>query len=302
MFRPLEKFADMASVVASGIATADLPAAGTYYTIWLHCLDGGAAVSLANIKADILNVKLTLNGTTFLEASSTALYAIYEEQYAEQGAVPRAGMLPITLAPDHLERTLDSDQLALGMGGITALQLELTLGAATATAGHVDQIAVYVERLPTTRPVGTHRKLLKFARSFASAGVQEITDLPFEAGSDAATAAYHLLYNGAAAVITDLEFIVNNQTIRKYAPLAAQSQNEKAGRKWMVAGAAGDLFSIPFDLSGDLTGYLGHEDVYDLRMRTTWSAAPNAYEIYRESYHGRGKPNYNSGGGRRGRR
>ena len=42
-FRPWEQYADVASVAASGIGTLDLPTAGTYYAIYLNCLDAGAA-------------------------------------------------------------------------------------------------------------------------------------------------------------------------------------------------------------------------------------------------------------------
>lgn len=291
-FRAFEKFANVQSVVASGIATALLPVAGTYYGLMLHCVDGaGAAVSVANIISDITNVKVTLDGVTVLEASASFLFKLYDQQYAKDGAAQRAGMLPVIFSPDYLERTMDADIVAWGMKDIQAFQVELTLGAGIATANHISAIAVYAERIAETRPLGVHRRLLKFARSFASAGVQEVTDLPFEGGSNVVTTAWHAQYAGAAAVVNDFEVLVNNQLVIKHVPLAAQFRLEKSGRKWMVAGATDDIFSVPFDLTGDTAGYLPHKNVNDLRFRITWSAAPNAYVLYRESYHGLKRPN-----------
>lgn len=291
-FRAFEKFANVQSVVASGIGTALLPVAGTYYGLMAHCMDaGGVAISVANIIADITNVKITLDGVTVLEAPPTLLFKLYDQQYAKDGAAQRAGMLPILFSPDYLERTMDADIVAWGMKGIQAFQVEFTFGAAIGTANHISQIAIFAERISETRPLGTHRRLLKFARSFASSGQQEVTDLPFEGGEQVVTAAWHAQYNGAAAVINDFEVLVNNQLVIKHPPLGAQFRLEKSGRKWMVAGAADDLFSVPFDLTGDLKAYLPHQAVNDLRFRITWSAAPSAYFLYRESYHGVNNPN-----------
>ncbi len=285
-FRPIEKFASLQGVAPSAKATADLPAAGTYYAIFLHCLDGGVGVSVANIAADILNVRITLDGVVVYEASGQAIQTFYDSLFSRDGAAPRAGILPIILAPDYLTHARDSEMIAYGMGGVGVLQMEVDLGASIGTANHIDQIDVYVQRIPMTQPLGIHRRLLRFSRNFASAGVQEITDLPFEGGADVATAAWAIQYNGAAAVINSVQVLANNQLVMDLVPNVAQAMMEKAGRKWEVSGSAADMFIVPFDLSNDLAGFLGHKDLNDFRMRVNWSAAPNAYSLYRMSYHG----------------
>ncbi len=285
-FRPLEKFASLQGVAASAKATADLPAAGTYYAILLHCLDGGAAVTIANIAADIANVRLTLDGVVVFEASGKAIQTLYDSHFARDGAAPRNGILPIVLAPDYLVNARDAEMIAYGMGGIGVLQLEVDLGASVGTAGHVDQVDVYVQRIPVTQPLGIHRRLLRFQRNFGSGGVQEITDLPFEGGAGVATAAWALQYDGSAAVVNSVQVLANNQLVMDLVPDVAKAMLEKAGRKYMVAGAADDMFIVPFDLSNDLAGFLSHKDLNDFRMRVNWSAAPNAYALYRMSYHG----------------
>ena len=291
-FRPIEKFASITPVAASAKASADLPAAGTYYSIELHCLDAGAAVSVANITADILNVKITLDGTTVWEASAAAIYKLYEHHFAKHdGADPIPGVLPIILAPDYLTQTSEANIIAYGMANVGVMQLEVTFNSAIT----VDQIDVYVERqsgAAGNRPLGTHKRLLTLVRDFGSSGVQEITDLPIASGNGSiVTAAYHFLYDGSAAVINSIEVLANNATVMNLVPDISQQILEKKGRKFMVAGAANDLYSVCFDLSNDLTGYLNNKDLNDLRFKVDWSAAPGSYRLLRESYYGVGQNN-----------
>lgn len=284
-FRPVEKFADITPVTASGKASANLPAFGVYHAIHLVCTDGGAAVSVANILADITNVKLTLDGRTAFEASAAAIQKLQEAQYFKLADVaPIAGVLRIPLSPDHLTNQNVANALGWGMGGVNVFQLELTFGASVATAGHVDAIAVYVERTQPTQALGAHRELLRVERNFTGSGDQEITDIPFTL--DEKTAGLHLLYDGSAAVINTVELLLNNDTVQTFEPLISRSILESRGRKYMVTAAANSLFQLAFDLSNDDSGFLDHSILEDLRLRVNWSAAPGSFTILREVYKG----------------
>ena len=294
-FRPWEQYSDVASVAASGIGTMDLPVAGTYYSLALQCLDGGAAVSVANIKDNITNVKLSLDGVNVLEADAHFLYDLADQQYSHNNVfTPQAGILPIFLTPDHLTNRVQGSALGWGMQGINSFQAELTFSANVGAVGHTDQVKVFVERSPITRPLGEYRRITKLARSFASTGQQEITDLPREGGSRVATTAWHVQFDGSGgATLDNFEVLLNSQSVIANLPAAVhQHRAAKAGRKWLVSAAAKDLFSVPFDDSNDLNGYMSHGDVDDLRFRLTWgTAAPGAYSLYRESYHNIGMSN-----------
>lgn len=292
MFRPLEKYADIASVAASGTGTADIPVSGTYYGLALVCLDGGSAVSVANIKDNLTNVKLTLDGTTVYEANANAIYDLASHYYGQYGYTQTAGILPINLAPTYFNNARAAEALAWGMGGINSFQVELSFSANVGTATHTDQIQVYVQRSPVTRPLGEHYRLATYTRNYASSGDQEVTELPIAGGADVVTTAWHWQYDGSSAVINSLEAIVNNQTVRNYGtPLVAQQAAFEARRQWLVAGAANDLFSVSFNESNDPAGNLPHRGLNDLRFKINWSAAPNSHKIIRESFHGIGRSN-----------
>jgi hypothetical protein len=288
MFRALEKFADITPVAASGKATAVLPPFGIYHAIHLVCTDGGAAVSVANILDNITNVKLTFNGSTVFEANAATIQKLYEAQYFKLADVaPIAGVLTIPLSTDHLTNYIAGQAMGWSMAGITTFQLELTFSANVAGSGHTDKIEVYVNRTfpkagEAVSPM--HRRLYTISRNFTGSGDQEITDIPFN--SNELTAGLHLLYDGSAAVINSLDLVLNNDEVKKYIPLIQRAELEMRGRKYMVTAAANSLFQIPFDLSGDLSGYLDHRALEDVRLRVNWSAAPGSFRIIREVYVG----------------
>ena len=171
------------------------------------------------------------------------------------------------------------------MTGVTVFQMELTFSANVTTATHTDAIAVYIERTQPSQPLGIHRRLLRIERNFAGSGDQEIDDIPFTPGE--LTAGLNFLYDGSAAVINTVELLLNNTAVQTYEPLIQRAILEKKERKHMVTAAANSLFQIPFDLSGDGSGYLDHAALEDLRIRVNWSAAPGSYTILRELYTGK---------------
>ena len=212
--------------------------------------------------------------------------------YARFGAAQNAGMLPIVLAPEYMTDQPAADRLAHGMGGVGVMQLELEFSSNVAAANHTDQIEVYVDRRKATRPRGTHKRLNRFVRSGSSSGVQEITDIPHEKGTiGVATTAYHIVHDGTAAVINNIEVLLNNETVINADPLLLQNQMEMSGRKWMADTAVKSVFTIPFDLSNDIQGFMSHKDIFDIRLKVDWSASPGSFEIYRESIHGIGEEN-----------
>lgn len=292
-FRPIEKFADVNPVNANGTASASLTAAGVYHTVLLRCLDSaGAEISVANMKEDIKKVRITINGVNHYEPDGDLLFDLQELYYAKDGASPVDGIVPIQLSPHHLENVDVVDNMGYGMAGVTAFQLEVEFGPDVGTAGHTSQVQVYTERPGADRPLGTHRRLISYERSFASAGVQEVNNLPIEPDTEGVvTNALHIQHDGTAARINNVEVKINNQVVMNVKPSVVKMLMERAGRKWMDDANANSLFSIPFDLIPGGAGYLSHVGVFDLRLNIEWSAAPSSFTIYRESTHGVGSGN-----------
>lgn len=292
MFKPLEKFADINPITANGIATADLPVAGVYHAIYLRCIaPDGSAVSVANMKADIERIRLTLDGVNYFEPNSDAIFDLFTYYYNKRGASVQAGIFPILLTPSYFENDVEAAPFGYGMADINTLQLEIEFGSAVNTAAHIAQVQVFVERTNQNRPLGTHRRLIRLERAFSSSGVQEVTDISFARGEGTVTTAMHIQHDGSAAVINNVEVLVNNQVVVNAKPNVMQVMSELAGRKWMADTNTKSLFSIPFNLSNNGRGYLTHVGIEDLRLKIDWSAAPGSYTILHESIHNVGKPN-----------
>lgn len=287
MFRRIEKFADLYPVSASGRASAELPAAGTYHSITLRGLDGGAIVTAANMAASISDVTLRLNGVNVYETNAAALADLYESRYNHDG-LP-AGLLHIPLTPHWWSNRNESEAMGYGMAAGTPFQLEVNFTALAGTAGYADQIEVYAERISEPRPLGTHMRVNRYARSFASAGEQEINDIPIAPG--AVTTGIGLQYNGAAATITKVEVIANSQVVMSLPTQMLEFLTEREEFEYMVTGAANDFLLIPFNTLQNGNGFLAHAGLEDLRLRVTWSAAPSGFTLFHETIHGLGKAN-----------
>lgn len=282
-----EQFANLTPIAGGSLATQDIPRAGTYYGLTPKCLDGGVPLTAAQIVADVDDVKLTLNGQTICEATPGFLHKLHQYYHASRDAGNVDGIIPIPLARDHMPIFAEAAAYAVGMIGVNSFQLELDLASSLTL---LDEVELRVQRSNEAREVKQHLRVHRFPQSFSTTGEQEITNIPREANTG--ILALHVEFDGSGTSPTTLdqaEIIVNGSTVAKYEPEELQHVLEKAGRDYMVTGSATDVFSIPFDLTNDLTGYLPMKDVSDLRLKLTWGgAAPSGFTVYRESVFGLG--------------
>lgn len=291
-FRKFIKLADVGgTIAANAVLTSELPKSGTYYGLPLSMLDGGVDETVAEIIAEVSEVRISVNGVDILEASAATIISLYSYYHGGFNASELAGVLPIRFARDHMPINAQAEVFGLGMVGVNSFILEITMGG---TVNDIDQIQVRAEKRDIDQPMGQHVRLQKFPRVFPSTGLQEVTDLPIEA--NAGVLAFHIEYDSSAmtspTLLTDVSVIVNDTEVIKLTETMAQYLAEKAGREWQVDSTTKSLFSIDFGLFNDLTGFLSHEGLTDLRLQLTWAGtAPGTYNIYREAVFGLGKAN-----------
>lgn len=284
-FERFDKYADLNPVSSGSFATADLPNAGAYSAIQLHCKAEGADVSAENIASDIKRIMITLDGETVFDASATFLYDLYEYYFGGRGFTRTDGTLTIWLSPDWLTRKEQSIPLRYGMGNVGVMQITVEFGGSITT----DQVEVRALRSAESEQLGTHMRLQRHDRNFASSGDQEISDLSVEQRDDVGTAGifiqgYDGSTDGAAAVINSVDVIVNSQEALKLTPADLQTLVQYAGRSWPVDDDEDDCFPIPFDIFNNLSGFLPHRGLNDLRLRVNWAEAPNSYKVYMLKY------------------
>lgn len=283
-YRGIEQLADIGGTIAANATlTSELPKVGSYAGLTLNCRDGGVEETIANIIAEVDNVRLALNGTDILDESAATLVSLYSYYHGGLNAAEIAGVLPIRFAQDYMQNNAFAETFNLGMDGIQSHILEVTMAG---TVANVDQMRIFAEKRDIKSPLGQHVRVKSFPRSFGSTGTQEITDLPLE--QLAATKAFHIEYDASGSVaIDEVRVVVNNTEKIRLTPALMQYYVEKSGRESQHDSTANSLFHIPFDLVNDVTGYLAHNGVSDLRIQIDWSgAAPGTFKIIREAIHG----------------
>lgn len=288
-FKNIKKLPDFTGIAANALATADVPEQGEYFDNILRCLDsGGAEVSVANMKADITNLRALINGETIIDASAEVLLKLQNYYYAANNAagdVNAVGQLPLMYARNFYKSSLEGDVFGLGMGDIDSFNLEINCGAAAATANHISKIENRGVRSEISAPIGQHVRLQKFPQNFSTTGEQEITDLPRE--PNVGVLAYHIFYDDATTELLDVTLIINSSELIKVTKQDIITLQEKSGRTPQFDAAGNSIFTLDFALSNDLTGYLDMRGVADLRIRTNWgTAAPANYTVYREAVFG----------------
>lgn len=288
-FKNVKKLPDFTGIAANALATADVPEQGEYFDNLLRCLDStGAEVSVANMKADITNLRALINGETIIDAPAEVLLMLQNYYYAAQnsgGDVNAAGQLPLLYSRNFYKNSIEGDVFGLGMGDVNSFNLEVTCGASVATAAHISKIENRGVRSEVSAPIGQHVRLQKFPQNFASTGFEEITDLPRE--PNVGVLAYHIFYDDSTTDLDEVTLIVNSSELIKLTKQDVITLAEKSGRTPQFDAAGNSIFTIDFALSNDLTGYLDQRGIQDLRIRTDWStAAPGNYTIYREAVFG----------------
>ena len=288
-FKNIKKLPDATGIAASALATSVVPSQGIYYDLLIGVLDSaGAAVSVANMKADITNLRALIDGETIIDAPAEVLLMLQNYYYAKASATGdqnTAGQLPLFFARDFYSSQIEADVFGLGQGNVDSFTLELTCGASVATAAHMSKAEVRGHRTEVSAPLGQHVRLQKFPQNFGSTGEEEITDLPRE--PNVGVLAYHIFYDDSTTDLLDVTVIRNSSELIKVRKEDNNTIQEKAGRTPQYNAAGNSIFTIDFALSNDLSGYFDMKGVEDLRLKLNWAtAAPANYTVYREAVFG----------------
>ncbi|MEO0809646.1 MAG: hypothetical protein AAFW82_03210 [Pseudomonadota bacterium] len=293
--RYIQRLADVTPVAANGRATFDIPRDGMYHTLFLECVDStGAPVPVANILQDIGEITVKHDGTNVMQINSELIYKLYEYYYSRYNVTRIDGLLPLLFANEYFTDQAPADRTSVGFINTAAPQVEIEFGATVGTAGHTSNVRVRRDVRNISAGRGTYRKLLRYSRNQTSGGQYEIDDIPHVSSPNVGTIAHHIVYDGTAARINRVELLVNQTVILDVTPQIMKFIIEQAGRKWQDDAVANSIFTLPYDLSNDPTGYLVHGGITDLRIRVDWTAAPGQFDVYAETYDGIGSAEGNA--------
>lgn len=258
---------DLQGVAANATAFAKLPVGATYQRLMLRFLISGTPATLAQIQAQVSRVRLVVDAETKVDVSGADL--VYLINYYRAGAVDTtSGILPIHFSRPWMAALENEDAPSWGMLGINSFSLEVTL-AAGAT---ITTIQSFYETT-SNEALADHFVIQKLSRSYGSAGLETINDLP--TSPDWLLYAMHIV---TSTGINTIELLADSSRVLIGPPsvLNKRLTVNREPRTLQTGYQPLDLIHRGRNIDALRL------DVATLQLKIDWAAAPNAYSILLE--------------------
>ncbi len=277
MFPTTRGLGTIPGVAAGALLTAKIPTNGKKYGFFLlGKTAAGVALTAAQLNADIGDIVVRVKGEAKIEASCTELLMIQKYLGDANVAGNISGIVPIFLTPRDLATYQERRALAWGTADIDSITIEIKIVGVAQLAS----LELFEYASDEQEVLGTHLTIRRFPHSFASTGVQEISDLV----SNVPDMAYRTIFlQKNTADITNVSCKVNNALVYDQVPEALNNVlNEDGNRK-----AQSGYYAIDFSRIRDLAGMLPMKGITDFRVTPTWATnAPASYNIIGIIYKG----------------
>lgn len=280
-FQFYRKQAGAKGVQSNGIATADIPAVGRHYAyVFEFKTAAGAALTQAQIKSEVSEIRVKINGEVIVEASPAFLFARHNYYYTNLGAPVNDGVLILPWHAPQLDTAAQRAFYPLGTEDVRDITVEFVTGTLTNLA----VIDVYVSSTNERTILGPHLRIKKHPQTFNTTGEQVISDLPF--GPDQALLAYHIGLGTTPGVLKEVSLIGDNVQLLDRVTLPVQTAMLELGGRTLQA----DYFPIDYGVNNEFMGYFrfvrNGRLIQDWRQILNWSTSPGGlYNIYSEHIH-----------------
>jgi len=257
-------------LASNQVATLQIPVYGKIYSLPLQfLLSTGAVASVAQIVAQIANIRLTINGKDIVNCSPQKLFEVYSVfgTYVQNPA-GTAGVVELNVGRLIFDNPVVRDAFGFGTANVANIQVQVTAGTIPAAPNDIVSVQAFSSRTAETENLGIHCKLMNYPQSFNATGDHTVDTLPRD--PDSAYLAV-LADDGAAGTISFGECRVNNVTIFERQPNAVNIQLNAENRLAQPAGT----FLYGFT-DGNPESMLPMIGVTDLRFINTFAVAPGA--------------------------
>ena len=269
----LKKLGSVRGIAAGALATAELPAKGTHYGLFLYARTAGAVpLTRAQIIADVGDVIVRVEGEQKFELSSKQILDLQKYYGDSDNAGNIDGVVPIWFYPRGLATWQEKMVYGYGMADVKSFTVDTKITG----VAQLSTLDVWTYSTDENRVLGPHLTIRRFPQNFPTTGLQEISSL-LKGGSDTAYKALHIELN--TGTIDYVTCKVDGTLIHdQVPPNLNQIMNEETGRKFQAG-----YYSLAFDKINDLKGLLPMADVADFRQQINWiTAAPGNFSIIAE--------------------
>lgn len=235
---------------ASALVTHKVATTRNVHALYLHLTDGGVDLTEAQIKVDIGNITVRLNGVQIVSLTGTQLCDLLSYYEDKVSAAFIAGALKIPFSRQNLPMAALNRAFALGMvdkdGKPNNLTVEITCNAGLTNC---DGCAVYYEYdLFPPETVGAHVRILSHQKTFSSTGTLDITDLPVKGRNS--VMAYHVV--DGTGTITTVAVKLDEFDVMATTPMCILKQREHAAGCIAQSGYFHVNFAVQNDLANGL--------------------------------------------------
>ena len=245
------KMPSLSNVAAGSEAVLNLPLGNTYDKLMLEF----SGVTLAQMQ----NIRLEIDGKVVQQFKDGQRVVDINTYYGRPA--DDAGLLTFWFVRPEMNRLQDQRLTALGTADIKTLALRFNI-AADATAPEITAYAVQSER----QPLGMITKVKTFTSSVATAGVQEIDNLPRgNIQNGIRIAAIHAFKDD----ISKGELEMDGRTAFELPKTVSENVQKKYGRSPLTAKAS----HFDFVLEGDIAQSITTAGVQDFRLKLDHVAA-----------------------------
>lgn len=255
------------ALTSSQQTTIQVPTGGKIQSLILFFADSsGVAATEAEIRAEIGNIRLTMNGKDKVNASAVRLLDLYEalgNNVFNAAAIP-AGAMELNIGRLVYNSPEARDLFGLGTADIANIQIQVTAG----TLSNIASVQAITARTPVNENLGAHCQFIDYPQNFNATGDHTVDTLP--RNTDSSYLAL-LVNDGASGVITNSEIRVNNYTIRERLNINVNAVLLSEAKLAQTSG-----YFIHGFADGSIDGRLPMVGVTDLRCITTFTTAPGA--------------------------
>lgn len=267
---------DSVTIAGTGKKTLEVFSRKNLHYIILKVTKNGTAATVAQMKAQVTDLVVRIDGKAFHEADATFFLDIeryYKDGIVSGGNANIAGYIKIPFVRTDLPAAASRMATSLGIKGVEKIIVEVQI-AATTNIDLIEIFSVYDDGAP--RAMGVTRRFSKHNHAYATTGVDQIPDLPFKDSGVIGWLAAHIKYSSGTL---DEVSVIKNSTdeLNETPPAVLQTlaqDNQRAPQSGYV--------HVDFGKDRDPLMFLDMP-AESLLIKPKWSsAAPNDYNIYLE--------------------
>lgn len=253
-------------ITTGQITTLQIPTGEKIQSLMLYFVTAaGAAVTEAQLRAEIGLIRLTINGVDKISTTAARLLDVYEHFSTRVGTPAGiAGAVELNLGRLVYTDPVLNNLVGFGTADISTIQVQVT----ALTATNVASVIAISQREPVTEKLGTHCTLIDYPQNFNATGQHTVDTLPRDTNS---AYLFNFINLGASGVIASSEARVNGVTITE---AIQPNVNALILSNRCFAAVAGYFAHCFTDGSWEMR--LPMQGITDLRFITNFTTAPGA--------------------------